>query len=374
MFKRNRRGRRLKHYRRSFYSGWQRFKSAALAVCAAALVFGVGWFAGPHILNWGAGLWYGMVHPQPSSGSQSQPDPAPQQPGSEPASSVPQQPENTALPEDQQPTSAIVEGSWTVVSLSALSSPEAIEAAAAGAAADGAQYAMITLKDASGYVYYPSTVPAAAGSIAAATVDPAAIAAAFKAAGVTPVACLSAFRDPIAAYTDRSMGIHYADSDYMWLDNAADAGGKPWLNPYSDGAVQFVGDLIQEVSALGYDHVLLSAVQFPAYVSAKQDFGDTGGLGRADALRNAVAAWGSRFEGTVTLWYEYGYADCQTVSTALDALPCALGVQNLVMQAPAFSEGTEPPAEEELDGVVQAMKDGGCAYVVLHSGSTGEFR
>lgn len=372
MFKRNKRGRRVKHYRRSFYSGRQRLKNVVLAVCAVALIFGVGWFAGPHILNWGAGLWYSVVHPKPGADSQSQSVPPAPQSGA--ASSVPDVPENTALPEDQQPTSAIVEGSWTVVNLSALSSPEAIETAAANAAAAGAQYAMIPLKDASGYVYYTSAVPAAAGSIAASTVDPAAIAAAFKAAGVTPVACLSAFRDPIAAYTDRSMGIHYAGSDYMWLDNAADAGGKPWLNPYSDAAVRYVGDLIQEVSAFGYDHVLLSTVQFPVYVSAKQDFGDTGGQGRADALRNAIAAWGSRFEGAVTLWYEYSYADCQTPSAALDALPDALGVRNLVMQAPAYSEGAEPPAEEELAGVVQAMKDGGCAYVVLHSGSTAEFR
>lgn len=373
MLKKNKRGRRVKHYRRSFYSGRQRAKRAVLLVCAVALVFGVGWFAGPHILNWGTGLWYSVVHPKPSSDATSSQS-LPPQPASEPAASVPEPPENTALPEGQQPTAAIVEGSWTAVNLSALATPEAIEAAASNAAAAGAQYAMIPLKDASGYVYYPSAVPAAAGSIAASTVDPAAIAAAFKAAGVTPVACLSAFRDPIAAYTDRSMGIHYAGSDYMWLDNAADAGGKPWLNPYSDGAVQFVGDLIQEVSAFGYDHVLLSTVQFPAYVSAKQDFGETGGLGRADALRNAIAAWGSRFAGSVTLWYEYSYTDCQAVSTALDALPNALGVENLVMQAPAYAEEEEPLAEEDLAGVVQAMKDGGCAYVVLHSGSGAEFR
>lgn len=370
MFNRNRRGRRVKHYGHNYYSRRQRARRTAGLLCAAALVFAVGWLAGPHILDFGTGLWYSVVHPKPEAESQSQPAASSRaQPQATP------QPESTALPEELQPTAAIVEGKWAAVNLSALGSQQAIEAAAANAAANGVSYALITLKDTSGYIYYQSAVPAASGSIAASTVDAAAVAAAFKAAGVTPVACLSAFRDPIAAYTDRSMGIHYANSDYMWLDNAADAGGKPWLNPYSDGAVQFIGDLIEEAAALGYDHVVLSTVQFPVYVSAKQDFGDTAGLSRAQALQKDIAVWADRFAGRVTLWYEYGYAACQTPSTALDALPSELGVENLVLRMPApAAEGETPPDVSALDEIVQAMKDGGCAYVVVRDGSTADFR
>ena len=59
---------------------------------------------------------------------------------------------------------------------------------------------------------------------------------ALKDAGLTPVAAICAFQDPIAARADRTMAIHYRDaenpqSDYLWLDAAANAGGKPWLNP-----------------------------------------------------------------------------------------------------------------------------------------------
>lgn len=78
-----------------------------------------------------------------------------------------------------------------------------------------------------------------------------------------PVAKLAAFRDPIAARTDRNMAIGYTGQAYLWLDNKASAGGNPWLNPYSDEGVQFIGDLIGEVQSMGFDHVLLENVQFP---------------------------------------------------------------------------------------------------------------
>ena len=86
-----------------------------------------------------------------------------------------------------------------------------------------------------------------------------------------PVAKLAAFRDPIAARTDRNMAIGYTGQAYLWLDNKASAGGSPWLNPYSDEAVRFIGDLIGEVQSMGFDHVLLENVQFPSAQNGKQD-------------------------------------------------------------------------------------------------------
>lgn len=384
MFKRNKRGRRLKRYRRSFYSGRDRAKQIGGLVLLAALVFGVGWLAGPHLIDLGTGLWYGVVNPkhdddssQAGGSGSTAAQPAGSQTAQSGADSQPQPtptPDVTALPEDLQPTADILEGNWVTVSLSALGSPEAIQTAAESAAAGGAQYALVTLKDASGYIYYPSAVANASRSIAASTVDAAAVAAAFKAAGVTPVASLAAFRDPIASYTDRTMGIHYANSDYMWLDNAADAGGKPWLNPYSDLAVGFIGDLIAEVHGLGYDHVVLTRVQFPWQVSTKQDYGDTKGLDRAGALASAITAWGERFAGQVTLWYEYEYSECAAASQSLGALPAELGAANLLMRVEAGDEENPGPTAEQVDAAVQAAKAGGCTYVVVREGSAAGFR
>lgn len=371
MFQRNKRGRRLKRYRRSFYSGRDRVRRIAGLLIVAALVFGIGWFAGPHIIDWGTGLWYGIVRSGDASSGQAV---SQSQAASQPQPTAQPTPDITAVPEEQQPTVQIVEGSWITVNLSALSGPEAIAEAARKAADSGAAYALITLKDTSGYLYYPSAVPLAGRSIAASTVDAAAVAQAFKEAGVTPVASLSVFRDPIAPYTDRTLGIHYANSDYMWLDNTADAGGKPWLNPYSDAVLQFIGELIAEVNGLGYDHVVLTRVQFPWQVSGKQDFGDTAGLDRAGALKRAVETWNARFAEQVTLWYEYEYSECAAVSQALGALPAELGVGNLLMRIPVATEDEPAPTDEAVAGAVAAAKDGGCAYVVVRSGSEAVFR
>ena len=107
--------------------------------------------------------------------------------------------------------------------------------------------------------------------IEGASLDPALIASVLKENGLVPVAKLAAFRDPIAARTDRNMAIGYTGQAYLWLDNKASAGGNPWLNPYSDEAVQFIGDLIGEVQSMGFDHVLLENVQFPSAQNGKQD-------------------------------------------------------------------------------------------------------
>lgn len=355
---------RVKHYRRSFYSKQQRAKKGIGLVVLVAAILALAWLAAPHVLDWATHTWYTVVRDRdlPAS-SQAASSEAASAPVSTPAPTPTPTPEATP-----QPGTAIREGSWASVSLSALGSEEAARTAARSLREQGVDCALITFKDASGYIYYDSAVPSASGSIAAATVDPAAIAAAFRAEDVTPVAWLAAFRDPIVPYTDRSIGIHYSDGDYMWLDAAnAAAGGKPWLNPYSDGAVQFVGDLIEELRGMGFEQVVLGNVQFPSAVSSKQDFGATGGVSRADCLAADIAAWQARFADTVTLWYEYPLSSCQTAdSTTGSALPPELGVENLVIRLPA----EDAVADETVDALAQQMKELGTAYVAVRD-STG---
>ena len=125
-----------------------------------------------------------------------------------------------------------------------------------------------------------------------------------------PVAKLAAFRDPAAARANRGMAIGYTGQEYLWLDNKASAGGNPWLNPYSDEAVQFIGDLIGEVQSMGFDHVLLENVQFPLAQNGKQDFGSTGGRDRSAQLAADIAAWDARFEGRAKEEQEYVATTC----------------------------------------------------------------
>ena len=200
------------------------------------------------------------------------------------------------------------------------------------------------------------------------------IAAVFREYGLVPVAQLAAFRDPEAAYVDRSMAIHYRsedDSDYLWLDAAnAAAGGRPWLNPYAESAVQFVGDLIGELQDMGFAQVALECVQFPTAVSRKQDFGSTGGVSRQDRLAADIAAWQSRFEGGVTLWLEYPLASCTGTVSALGAPAARLGMKNLLVDVPSGST-MEDAAREELRVSLQQQ---GVEHVVIRDDAAASFR
>lgn len=160
--------------------------------------------------------------------------------------------------------------------------------------------------------------------------DAANIAAILREEGIIPAAQLAAFTDPVSVYTDRSMGVHY-DGNSLWLDNVSAAkGGKAWMNPFAASAVQYVGDLIEEVQGMGYEQVVLTGVQFPNIITRKQDFGASGGKsreGRAAQLTADIAAWQTRFAGSVTLWVSYPDALCTAATDALGTIGTSLGME-----------------------------------------------
>lgn len=345
---------KVKRYRRSFYTREMRLKKAAGIALLVLVVLAAAWLAAPHVLDWATHTWYTVVRdrdlsaPEASSAQAASSQAEEEAPGaaSSQAQAVPAasaSPAPAAEPENaaQVDPAAVREGSWAEVPVASLGDDAAIRAAAQQLAAEGVAYALIPLKDTAGQIYYPSAVAAASGSIADTTVDPARIAAIFLEYGVTPAAQLAAFQDPVAAYTDRSMAIRYRsesepESDYLWLDAAnAAAGGRPWLNPYADSAVQFVGDLVEELHGMGFGQVVLTAVRFPTAVSSKQDFGATGGRTRAAQLAADIEAWQSRFDGEVTLWFAYSLSQCNGTDSALGAPAPELGMHNLLVEVPA---------------------------------------
>ena len=129
------------------------------------------------------------------------------------------------------------------------------------------------------------------------------------------------------------------------------------------------GQCVAQLFCFGFEQVCLSAVQFPPMVSARQSFGETGGLGRDGQLAADIAVWEERFAGEVTLWYEYPLASCTDVSPALGALPAQLGARNLVVSLPA-GEAADPAA---LTDLAARMKEQGCAYVVVRDSERGSF-
>lgn len=357
---------KVKRYRRSFYSRKTQVKRVIGIIVLVAVVLGVAWLAAPHVIDWATHTWYTVVRNRDlsassdSTASSAATSAAASEAASSAASSEPAA-SSAAEPKPQTPGTAIIAGSWAEADVTALTSDEAIRTVAGQLAAQGAKYAVITMKDSAGTVYYPSQTAAGAANAAASTVDPARIAAIFKEEGLIPVAELAAFRDPAGARAVRTMAIGYTNQAYLWLDNKASAGGNPWLNPYSQEAVQYIGDLIDELHTAGFDHVVLENVQFPSAKNSKQDFGQTNGVDRAGQLTADIAAWQTRFGDSVTLWYAYSLGQVTDTSTTLGAPAAQLGMKNLLVQVPSKSTMDEAARAELL----QTLADAGIEHTVI---------
>ena len=347
---------KVKRYHRSFYSRSTRIRRGIGIAVLVAVVLGAAWLAAPHVLDWATHTWYTVVKNRDLEAESASRAAASSEAA---ASSAAQAASSAAASEPEEPEldgKAITGGSWAEVDVSTLTDDAAIHAAAQQLKAQGAEYGLVTLKDANGVIYYASGAAAAAGSVTAAPVNPARIAAIFREEGIIPAAQLAAFKDPVSPRTDPSMAIHY-NGDALWLD--AQKNGNPWLNPYSEAAVEYVGDLVEELHGMGFEQVVLTNVQFPK-LSKKQDYGTTNGVSRADQLRADIAALQTRFAGGVTLWFSYTLDQCNTSSVALDIPAVTLGMENLLVTADSMDDA----AREQLQ---QSAAENGVQHLVIRS-------
>ncbi len=360
--KRNNLG-KIKRYNHQYYSRSALTKKFAFWSVIIALLLILGYFLAPFIVDLGTSTWYGIIRPQSNSEE------------IVPESTATPPPVVTATPEPLPEGGVIVEGSFSEVSLSALTSTELINTTIESLREQNVTYAVIPLKDTSGYIHYASSVPSAVASVASNVVDVQSITTALKNAGIIPVASICAYRDSLAVYQDRSMGIQYVGTDYMWLDNAADAGGKAWMNPYAATSQAFVGDIIAELIGLGFSHFNISNVTFPSQVRESQYYGDIGEATRADALTASISTWENRFanEGIV-LWYEYPYEMAQIGDdTTGNAPPVTLGVKNIMLYAPVTTADGTLPDLSAIEQIAITLKEQGAENVVLMQGEKGTF-
>lgn len=323
---------KIKRYRRSFSGSGDRnnlLRRILLWVLILAVIFGLGWLIAKPGLDLASSLWYSYKNRgQDTSSSLPQGD-----------SSVPQAtPDPSASPAPDSSEESF--GSWAQVSISSVDTMEKATSLAQQLAQQGVEYAVLTLKDDRGYVYYNSQVPMASGAISSTVIDAAAVAQAFRDAGVTPVAGICAFKDSLAPYADRSAAVKYGNEDITWLDSSAELGGKPWLNPNAASAQQYIADLITEVRDLGFETVLVQNLQFPEGNGL-----DLAGYGEMTlSKQELLAQLGQRYESIegVEIWFEFpaapvsgGSVDCYGAS------PATFGLQRVILRLESTSTANE---------------------------------
>lgn len=155
---------------------------------------------------------------------------------------------------------------------------------------------VVDAKDATGTVLFSSENELAqkAGASADTAYSAQHVAQAISAKGLIPAARIHAFRDSLAPLNDRDMAVHYYDTEIYWYDNSPDLGGKPWLNPYSQAAQQYIISLAGELCSQGFKVILLDSAQFPYGVGL-----DKAGYG-ADAKTTAKDAVLAQFVDAVS--------------------------------------------------------------------------
>ena len=168
---------------------------------------------------------------------------------------------------------------------------------------------IVDVKDSSGKIYYKSAVELAVKAEAVATqaLDASVLSARIRGAGYRPAARLHAFSDHMVSAYDWKAAVMYMNTDWTWLDNSAELGGKPWLSPYSDTAQNYVIDIASELAQGGFEFILVDSVHFPTGVGIeKAGYGEAGQrtsrLDQLKAFANRMAQAVERAGGQCALY------------------------------------------------------------------------
>ena len=128
------------------------------------------------------------------------------------------------------------------------------------------EYIEVPLKVSGGNIYYASNnYYATSSGLIKSYTKLSDIVSAISAEGYKPVALVSTFDDNVLPNYFRDMSYLTVDDGSQWIDNDINAGGKPWMSPFSETAVEYNTDIVEEVSQAGFDRVVCSDFIFPDF-------------------------------------------------------------------------------------------------------------
>lgn len=131
---------------------------------------------------------------------------------------------------------------------------------------NGINTAFMYLKDEKGNLYFNSSTETAQeiGAVAENAADLDAVVAKLTENGITPAAVMQIFRDPLASVKIKGSNVRYSkDITVHWIDDTAANGGKPWLNPESEEAVDYTAELITELESRGIKAIVAKTAHYP---------------------------------------------------------------------------------------------------------------
>lgn len=278
--------RKIKRYR-NIYSKGQKTKRIITRVLvwivAISVMFFIGWGIYKPVSEW-------LLNPERHSNSSDASDSS--------GVDTPSQSEQISSSSEEQPNSQqAIKGVYMPVST--MQSQDSIQSFLQQLQGSEINAVLLDLKDTDGNVTYQSNleIVKSMNTQSQTAVNIAEVIQAIKDAGYTPIARIFAFKDPLAVQGMLDAAVMYGDTDYLWIDNSAELGGKAWLNPYAQKAVDYVDQIVEEAIAMGFENIIMDAVHFPTGYSLEMaNYGSAATeMTREEALQNIVA----QFQQTV---------------------------------------------------------------------------
>lgn len=166
-----------------------------------------------------------------------------------------------------------------------------------GSMPEGANAVMFDIKNSAGEVmFHTRNAQASAwGAVSDGAVNLSGLAESLAEKNIRLIARIYAFRDPLAAAAGREeCAVMYEDTDRIWIDNTAENGGKPWLNPYLPNVRQYIVELALEAVEQGAAMVVLADARFPDSSRIQANFGpEAGTVSRSEALARFFDEFGA---------------------------------------------------------------------------------
>lgn len=170
----------------------------------------------------------------------------------------------------------------------------------------GFNAAVFTLKDKGGDIYFRIDSPFASfagGENIRSELFADEIASAAKSQGLIAVAKINLLQDS-NTYGDTAYGSYKDAVGNLWTDSS----GNSWLSPYDENTFGFISDISSEISAAGFDYIIISGLSFPDF--STEDYSTLG-----DAL-----AYGGRYAALVraanTVYKSTANTDCKVILEA----------------------------------------------------------
>lgn len=250
----NKKGRKLYKTREKNYYGKSPVGKVFSAVLSVLLIGGLGF------------IGYSVAEPLLNYNKKVDDDTSNTAPTTEPTQeeTVPDESSTSEVAQDPR-TNEIYKAA--AVSANAMNSINALEAALEAVPTDqGIEYVEIPLKISGGNIYYAtSNYEAQSAGAVQSSLSLSEVVAAVESAGYKPAAIISTFWDNVLPSTYPQAGYVTVDDGSQWIDNNYDSGGKPWVSPYSDVAVNYICSIAEEVAASGFDKVICSDFMFPHF-------------------------------------------------------------------------------------------------------------